>query len=73
MIVKDDTNDDANISVEMRISYTVSNKIYIRHLAYYNKTQVNGSLKYHSENSVHISSNFSLILAVIHVYVCGDF
>jgi hypothetical protein len=73
MTEEDGTDDDANIGVEMRLSYTVSSNLCISHLVYYNKTQVNGIMKHHLENSVHISSNFSLILAVTHVYVYRKF
>jgi len=73
IIAEDDTGNDAYKSVEMRPSYTVSNNVYIRFLVYYNKTHVNDILKHHLKISIHICSNLPLILAVIHVYVCGNF
>ena len=40
VVVEDDTDDDANISVEMRMSYTVSNNLYISHLVTITKNKL---------------------------------
>jgi hypothetical protein len=40
---EDDTDDDANVSVEMRLSYTARNYLYLRNLHTITKHKLNTS------------------------------